>query len=68
MQYVNMSYEWYYDHFEEVAPRSLQVFGYSSEPVKVVRALRDYYFPKREITASLDDWVNLTMVLISLTL
>lgn len=58
--YYNMSYEWFTDNFEELAPLSLMISNTSTTPLEVVRALRQYYLPNKEITEN--DWYNLTML------
>lgn len=56
----NMSWEWYTENFNNVAPISLGYSETASDPTSITKKLREYYLPKKEIT--LEDWPKIVQM------
>ncbi|CAH1398679.1 unnamed protein product [Nezara viridula] len=58
--YYKLDFKWFTDNFEKLGPLSLKYSEIASNPKKVTKKLRDYYFSGGEITS--DSWFNLTQL------
>nr|BAN20684.1 hypothetical protein [Riptortus pedestris] len=57
---MDMDFNWYNDHFNEVTPSTLGYLATSSEPDEVTKKVKEFYLPKNNI--SFIDWYKIVQM------